>query len=223
MNALIAILNVFVNPAETVRRIRGNRLAWAAPVLLAGVIMGWHNLTLAPLTLQALRNSPPEGMDAAKLDQMVGAMEGISRFTAISAPMMYALMTLIGASVIFAMCVIFVVNVRFPDVFNLMAHVGLVNALQTFVHVLILRGKSSTVTLAELTPPFGLDVLVAPDGSKLLHGLAGFFSVFTLWHIVVLGVGFAALAKIPKPKAFLITAPSWIVGLIFALIGSLFR
>lgn len=223
MNALLAILNIFIDPAETVRRIRGNKLAWAAPILLGGVLMGLHNLTIAPLTLQALRNDPPAGLDAAKLDQMVGTMQAMSRFTAISAPIMFALMTLIGAAIIFAMCVIFTVNVTFPDVYNLMAHVGLVNALQTLAHTIILRSKSGAITLPELTPQFGLDLFVSPDAPKLLHGLAGFFSVFTVWHIIVLGIGFAALARIGKGKAFVVTAPSWIVGLIFALIGSLFR
>ena len=44
-----------------------------------------------------------------------------------------------------------------------------------------------------------------------------------LWHIVVLAIGVAALAQIGKGKAAAVTAPSWIIGLIFALIGTLMR
>ncbi|MBI2689650.1 MAG: YIP1 family protein [Acidobacteria bacterium] len=223
MNALLAILNVFIDPAETVRRIKGNKLAWLPPVLVAGLIMAIYNLTLAPMTMQALRNDPPPGLDPAKLDQMMGTMQFMSRFSAISAPVMFALMTMIGAAVIFAACVILQVNLRFPDLYNLLAHVGLINALQALAHFFVLRSKGSDVVLKELVPNFGLDMFVSESAPKMLHGVLIFFSVFTIWHIVILAIGVAALAQISKGKAFLVTSPSWIVGLIFAVIGALFR
>ena len=95
MNALLAILNVFIDPAETVRRVRGKTLAWLPPLAVGGLIMAFYNYNLAPMTMQALRNDPPAGMTAEKLDQMVGAMQSMARFSALSAPMMYAMMTMI--------------------------------------------------------------------------------------------------------------------------------
>ncbi|MFN0106272.1 MAG: YIP1 family protein [Bryobacteraceae bacterium] len=223
MNALLAILNVFIDPAETVRRIQGNKLAWLPPILLGGLIMAFYNYSIAPMAMQVMRNDPPAGLDPAKLDQMVSTMQTMARFSAITAPMMFAVMTLIGAALIFAMCVIFTVNVRFPDLYNLMAHVGLINAVQMLAHYIALKGKGELMSLKELVPGFGLDIFLSEGAPKLLTGLLGFFSIFTIWHIVMLGIGFAALARIGKGKAFLVTAPSWILGLIFALIGSLFR
>ena len=223
MNAFLAILNVFFNPAETVRRIEGNRLAWLPPLALGGLIMAIYNYSLAPLTMQALRHDPPPGMDAAKLDQMVGTMQSMARFSALSAPMMFAMMTLIGAAIIFATCVLLTVNIKFPDLFNLMAHVGLINALQLAAHLSVLKGKGELTSTKDLVPTFGLDSLLQDGAPRLLHGVAGFFTVFTVWHIVMLGLGFAALAKISKRRAYLTTAPSWLLGLIFAMIGSLFR
>ena len=49
--------------------------------------------------------------------------------------------------------------------------------------------------------------------------VAGYFANF----LDRTNVGFAALTNTGKAKAFLVTAPSWLVGLIFALIGSQFR
>lgn len=223
MNALLAILNVFIDPAETVRRIQGNRMAWLAPILLGGLAMAVYNYSIAPLAMQAMRNDPPAGMDPAKLDQMVGTMQSMARFSAISAPLMYALMTLLGSAVIFAACVILSVNIRFPDLYNLMAHVGLINAAQMAAHLIVLKGKGELMSMKEIAPSFGLEMFLGDGAPKLLHGFVGFFSVFTVWHIAMLGIGFAALARIGKGKAFLTTAPSWMLGLIFALIGSLFR
>lgn len=223
VNALLAILNVFFRPAETVRRIHGNRLAWLPPILLGGIVMGLYNYTLPRATMQAMRNEPPAGYDAAKLDAMVGSMETMARFSTISAPMMFALMILIGAALVFAVCVILRVNVKFPALYNLMAHVGLVNALQTLAHVLVLRGKGAAILVKDLTPAFGLEGMLPAGGSKLVLGAASFFSVFAVWHIVVLALGFAALAGVPKGKAFLVTAPSWVIGLLYAMAVTLSR
>lgn len=223
MNALLAILNVFINPAETVRRIQGKTLAWLPPLAVGGLIMAFYNYNLAPMTMQALRNDPPPGMTVEKLDQMVGAMQSMARFSALSAPMMYAMMTMIGAAVIFAACVILRVNLRFPDLYSVMAHVGLINALQLAAHMAVLKNRGALLTPKEMVPPFGLNVLLADGAPKLLQGAAGFFTIFTVWHIVVAGLAVAALAHVPRSRGFLVTAPSWVLGLIFALIGSLFR
>lgn len=223
MNAILAILNVFIDPAETVRRVRGNKLAWFPPILLGGLIMAAYNHTLPRVTMQAMRNDPPAGVDVAKLDAMVGSMETLARFSTISAPIMFALMTLIGAALVFAACVIFQANLRFPDLYNVMAHVGLVNALQTLAHLIVLRNRGADITMRELAPGFGLERFLADDAPRLLYGFVSFFSFFTVWHIVVLAFAIAALAGIPKGKAFLVTAPSWMIGLLFALIGALFN
>jgi len=221
VNAILAILNVFFRPAETVRRIQGNKLAWFAPIVAGGLITAAYNHTLPRLTMQAMRNNPPAGYDAAKLDALVGSMESMARFSTIAGPMMFALMILIGAVLIFAACIVLRVNVKFPELYNLLAHVGLINALQTLAHLLVMRSKGAAITAADLAPSFGLASLLPPGSPKLLAGLAGFFSVFTVWHIVILAFGFAALARIPPARAFLVTAPSWIIGLMYALIVTL--
>ncbi len=223
MNAFLAILNVFINPAETVRRIRGNKLAWFPPILLGGLIMAAYNYTLPRAAMLATRNEPPAGFDTAKLDSLVGPVEMMSRFSTISAPMMFALMILIGSVLVFAMCVILQVNVKFPDLYNLMAHVGLINALQTLCHLFVLRGKGEGITMKELMPAFGLESLLAADAPKFVQGLVGFFSIFTVWHIVVLALGLAALGRIGLGRAFLVTAPSWIIWLLYAVVVTLAR
>lgn len=223
MNALLAMLNVFIDPAETVRRIYGKKLAWLSPIVVGGLIMAFYSYSIAPITMQVMRNDPPPGLDPARLDQMMGAMQTMARVGAIAAPMMYAFVTLIAAALIFAACVVLTVNVRFPDLFNLVSHVGLINALQMLAHYFVLKGKGEIMSMKELTPSFGLEMLLGDGTPKMLHGFLAFFSIFTIWHIVILAIGFAALAQVSKGKAFLVTAPSWIMGLIFALIGSIFR
>jgi hypothetical protein len=223
MNAILAILNAFIDPAETVRLTKGKKLAWLPPVVLGGLIMAFYSYSIAPMTMQALRNDPPAGLDPAKLDQMMPAMQTMARVSAITAPVMFAFIGVVSAGLIFAACIVTSVNVRFPDLFNLVAHVSLINALQMLAHYVVLKGKGELMSMKELAPSFGTEVFLSDGAPKMLYAFLSFFSVFTLWHIVVMAIGVAALAQITKSKAFLVTAPSWLLGLIFALIGSLFR
>ncbi|HEU0118915.1 MAG TPA: YIP1 family protein [Bryobacteraceae bacterium] len=227
VNELLALLNVFINPSETVRRIRGKKIAWFLPVLLGGVIMAAFNYTQPRMMMQVLRNNPPAGVSAAenakKLDEMAPNMEAQARFSTVTAPMFVALMALMTAGITFAACVILQINVRFPDLFNLVAYVNIIDALQTLAHLLVLRGRGDAVTMYDLTHHFGLDLLLAGHPSKLLTGIATYFSIFTVWHIVAFAFGLAALANISKGKAFLATAPGWVIGLLSALVGALAR
>jgi hypothetical protein len=170
-----------------------------------------------------MRNDPPAGLDPAKLDQVIGMAQTMARFNAISAPIMYAVMTLIGAGLLFAACAVLSVSVRFPALFTLVAHIGLINVMQMLAHYFVLRGKGELSSMKELVPSFGLEIFLSEDAPKLLAGLLSFFSIFTLWHIVMLAVGVAALAQISKGKAFLVTSPNWMLGLVFAMIASLLR
>jgi hypothetical protein len=223
MNALLAILNVFIDPAETVRRIEGNKTAWLLPVLIGGVLMGVYQWNIAHYMFEAMRMDPPQGLDAAKLEQMKGTMEMTSRFTAIVAPVMWALMALITSALVFAGCAITSTNFRFPGVFGLVAHTNLIKGVQLIAHYFVLKSKGEVNGMQDLIPSFGLEMLLPEGTNKLLIGFVSFFSIFQVWHMLILAIGFAALAKCGKGKAFLITAPDWVIGLVFAVIGALFR
>lgn len=223
MNALLAILNVFINPAETVRRIKGKTLAWFAPILLGGLIFAAYNHTLPRAEMQAMRNHPPAGINQAKLDELVGAMQTTSRFSTLTAPLFFAVMTMIASTLIFAMCIFLRVNVRFPDLYNLMAHIGLINALQTLWHLLLLLGKGTAVAMTDLSPAFGLQGYLAADTPKYLQAFAAYFSIFAIWHIVMLTLGVAALGKINLLRAFVVTAPSWFFSLLFFVVVTMAR
>jgi hypothetical protein len=162
-------------------------------------------------------------MDPARLNEMAGTMGAMARFAAITAPVMYSLMVLIGAALIFGACVVLSIDVRFPNLFALMAHVSVINALAMLAHYFVLRGKGEINSTREMAPSFGLEMFLPDDAPKLLYGLLSYFSLFNIWHIAVLIIGFAALAQVSKGKAIAATSPNWVLGLLLTLVGSLFR
>ena len=105
----------------------------------------------------------------------------------------------------------------------MVAHTNLIKGVQLIAHYFVLTSKGEVNGMQDLIPSFGLEMLLPEGTNKLLIGFVSFFSIFQLWHILILAIGFAALAKCGKGKALLITAPDWVIGLVFAVIGALFR
>lgn len=223
MNYLLAMLNAFIDPAETVRLTEGKKGAWLAPILAGGLVMGLTQVLMAPFTIEAMRNNPPAGLDPTKIDQVTQYIETTTRFTAFLSPVMLALMVALGAALIAGACMVASVNVKFPDVFNLVSYVSLINVLAGLAHYFVLRGKGEINSTKELLPSFGLEMFLPETTSNLLYSFVGYFSLFNIWHIAMLTIGLATLGRVSKGKALALSSPSWIAGLLFALAAGMFR
>jgi len=104
-----------------------------------------------------------------------------------------------------------------------MASCGLVIALQSIAVVIVVRAKGDEVTSQEqLTPPFGLDLLL-PSAHGVLYALLNFFSIFEVWYLIVLTFGLAYLAKVSKGKAFFAISPAWVLPLLYRVIAAMLQ
>jgi hypothetical protein len=87
----------------------------------------------------------------------------------------------------------------------------------------VVKMRGELASMKGMQPAFGLDLWLPEGAPRLLNGLLNYFSMFTIWYIVVVALGYAALTGISKGRAFAVTSPVWILGLLFALVGSLLR
>ena len=116
------------------------------------------------------------------------------------------------------MCSILAVNAKFRMLLNLVAGCWLIQSLSDIASVVILKAKGEASTMAELTPPLGLDIFLSEGTNKLLMGFLGFFSLFGIWWIVMLVLVFSAAFRVSKGKAFAIIFPLLLIGLAFRLL-----
>ncbi len=223
MNALLAIFNIFIDPAASVGYQKAiGKWAWVLPFVIATVAIGIVGYLQTPFTVEAIRSNPSGNMspqDAEKAAEMVEKFAGVG---IVAAPIVVAILMLISSGIVLGCAKIFDLRVDFASVFSLIAHAGLVSILASVTHIVVLKLKGSVSSMHELKPSFGLDLLLAEDANKYLDAFLNYFSFYTIWYIIVLGVGFAALAQTEKRKAFLATAPVWLLGLCFALVGAIF-
>jgi hypothetical protein len=222
-DGLVGMMNVFVDPAETAKRVP-SRLSWVWPVIVlcAGyLIFGYLMMPFAAQLIDAKmaeRNVPPEQLERA---QSVAHM--IAKVTVPLAPVF-----VIGFIALFALLIkvtysMMDIRPRFRDVFSLVAACSLIPMLQYIATYVVLRSKGDPITSSEqITPPFGLDIFFS-NAKGLFLALLNFFSIFEIWYLVVLAIGLAYLTHSSKSKAFIAITPAWLLPLIFKLIGALFN
>ena len=113
---------------------------------------------------------------------------------------------------------------KFPEIFTMLCHGTLIQALAAVAGFAVLKLKGDDLnSVADLRPAFGLDIFLHEGLPKPLLATLNYFSIFNIWYIVVIAIAFATLAKTTKGKAFAATAPNWILGWFFAVLGSFFQ
>lgn len=225
-SGLVGMVNVFVDPAATAKRVPA-KLSWLWPVLLVAIIYVVFSYLMLPYTQQLVdarinqqmqqRGLPPEQIERAR-----HMADMFSQFTGFITPVI-----VVGVLALLAWLVTLTgsmagLKAKFRDVFSLMAACSLITALQYIACYIVVRAKGDDIQSPEqLTPPFGIDIFF-PGAHGALYAFLNFFSIFEIWYLVILVFGLAYLAGASKGKAFAAAIPAWVLPLIFRMIGAAF-
>ena len=221
-DGLIGMMNVFVDPATTAKRVP-SKLSWLWPVIVLCIIYMVFGYLMLPYAMQmvdariAQQNVPAERLENAKRMAHV-----FSQFSVVLTPAFVIAGLVIIAWLIMVSCSILGMNVRFRNVFSLVAACSLINALQYIAAFIVIRSRGDEIQSAEqLQPPFGLDIFLG-DLHGPLFAIVNFFSIFEIWYLIVLGLGLAYLTGSSKSKAFVAITPAWVIPMLMRVVGSLF-
>jgi Yip1 domain len=222
-DGLVGMLNIFVDPKATARRIPAP-LSWLWPVLVLIAVYATVGVLTAPYAISiadaqiAQRGVPPDQAENARRITHI-----ISQVTPIVTPVFVVLFIALFAWLAVMIGSMAGLRAKFRDVFSLMAACGLITALQSIATLIVLRAKGDEITSQDqLTPPFGLDIFLQNVHGVLL-ALLNFFSIFQIWYLVVLTIGLAALCKTTKGKAFFAISLSWVVPLLIKIVQAMLQ
>lgn len=221
-SGMVGMLNVFVDPAATAKRIPA-KLSWLWPLITLAVIYGVVGYLMMPYSLQLVdtaiaERSAQQGLRPEQIERAQSMAHTFSRAGAVINPVVLIVGMLILAWLVSVMGSMTGARAKFRNVFSLMAACSLIQALQSVATYVVVRTKGDEIhSVEQLTPAFGLDIFF-----QNLHGplyaLVNFFSIFEIWYIVVLTVGLAALAKSSKGKAFAAITPAWVLPLLIRMV-----
>lgn len=214
---MIGMFNIFLDPAATARRIP-ERLSWLPPLLLVGIggaLISWFTV---PTVMRVMQMNPPGGMTAEQLQRSIGVIETTQRVMGLASPLLAAGFLALLAVILLGACSVLDIKTKFRDLFSLLAHGSLISFVGQLAGFVVLRIKGDEIqTMEELQPSFGLDLIFHEGLSKPLAAALKYFSIFTIWYIVMVALTLAALAACKKGRAFLAMTPVWFLPLIFVV------
>lgn len=220
---LAAIFNMFLDPAEAVKRVE-RKWIWVIPTVLISIAITAMGLYMAPLTARVMMRNPPEGMTREAVQQALPTIEMFSRIGAFASPLIVIVMTLISAALLLGACQILGLSGKFGPLFNLVSMASVIQLVKVIASIAVLYVKGNDIqTMQELQPALGLDMFLPEGTNKVLYAIVNYFSVFQIWYIIVLAIAFAAYTRTSKANGFMATAPTWILPLLFVVGGALLR
>jgi hypothetical protein len=219
----LAMLEIFIDPAGAVRRI-DRSAPWLAPILVIAVGAAVISYFLMPVTLQVMSMNPPGNIPREAYQRSLGMIEKGLWVGVFASPLLVAMKMLILAGVLKLMVTLGGLDFVFKKVFSFVSNAGMIIFLEGLATFAVIKAKGDEIqTMEEMMPALGLDLLIRGQFSMVVQAGLHFFSLFEIWYIVVLVVGFAALAKCSKSKAFLLTLPIWLVPMLFMMVAARFR
>jgi len=216
------MINFLVDPRGAANRLP-RKFFWIAPLVVVSIVFlvcGLYNL---PLAQQAMMNQPPPPnmpVEQFQKGMQIGLL--IQKISIYLAPVLFVVFTGIAALVLFGSASATAVQAKFLQLFNLMAGLSLIGALQIIATSVIIHLKGEPSSLTDLQPALGLDIFAPADMNKVAVAVLGFFNVFQVWQIVMAIAIVAIFYRIGKLKATVVVAPLFLLGLLFKIIGAYF-
>jgi len=201
--ALARIAQTFYAPRRVAESIR-ERPNWVFPVLfsmlLSSVVAG--ALIARPEWQQTLQKAiEGSGQKLSELDKVriLGAMRAMSWVFLIAAP---ALGNWFIAALLWGTTMMLEGQAGFIKVFSLQLHAQMVSLVpQTAALCWVLGTKTAQLDEGEPTLPSSLGYFLPSDGiAPTLRAVAASVDIFTIWYWVLVVLGLAVVARLPKGR-----------------------
>ena len=221
---LAAAFGMLLEPASAVETARTEKLAWVIPALLLAIATAAVAWLVVPLSQEVMLKNPPEGMSREQISQMQDRMGAMSKVGMFVAPVVAGISIVVMAALALMTCNILGMQAKFGELLNLVSMAGMVKVIHSAAMFAVLKLKGDSIeTVADLSPPFGLDLFL-PDGvNKYARAFLNYFSVFEIWYLIILALAIAAMYRVGKGKGFASITLVWMLPLLMTLVGAIFR
>ncbi len=227
------VVDTFVAPTKTFTDIRRNANWWVPWLLMA--VIGWiwvyevdkkvgmdkvaeNQVAMSPKTAAKLDQLPP--------DQRASQMEISTKFTRIISyvyPLISLIVTAILAAVLMATFNFgFGAELKFKQCFAVSMYAFLPGMVKVLISMLIIAvGAGETFTFQN---PIASNLGALVDrSSTFLFSIATSIDVFTIWTLILTGIGYSCLTKVKRGTCMGVVFGWWaVVVLVSAGVGALF-
>jgi hypothetical protein len=214
------IIGVFVSPEPTMQDIAA-RPSWLLPLIIVAIVSSVGGFFLKDaIVQQQLEAMEKRNMTVEQIEQSRPMMEKMINITAplfglIGTPVTYVI---IAAIAMFVGSVILGGETKFAKLFSVICWSGLITVLSSVINIPVMVNRQA------LESATSLNILLSPDAKDtFIYNLLSQVDLFTIWWIVVVGFGFAAVYKFSTRKAMTTVFIVWaIIALASAGLKSMF-
>lgn len=222
-NSFSRIAGVFFAPGETFASIV-RRPDFVVPLVLILIVSLTTGILIAEkvdfksLAREAVESSgrqlPPDAQQ-----RQVNLMGGVMKASAFFAPVITVLSMVILAAIIFAAFKIFGGEGDFLQAFSITVYAWMPNLIRAVVSVVAILAKKSAITIYSLQNPVASNpgYFINPKLHPIEAAFLGSFDVFTIWVLILLIIGFAAMSRFSRAKAAAIMLSLFAIKLLFAV------
>jgi hypothetical protein len=210
------LLDTFIAPSKTFTDLRRNA-SWWAPFLIISVValsfvyvvdqkVGFRKVFDNIIQLQPKQAEKIDSLPADRREKVMAQQATFTKMTSYGIPLFALLFYAVSTGLLFA-TIKFGANadVKFKTLFALIVYSRLPELLMSVLATLsLLAGVSSDGFNIQNPVATNLGYFIGPDGSAVLRALLSSLDVFTIWALVLVGIGIPCISKVKRGTAFTI-------------------
>ena len=230
------LTNVFFAPTKTFEDLKRNP-SWWVPFIISAVfglmvgIIAVQKIDMRQFAQQQIDKSPLaqrqlERLTPEQREQNMAIRASITKVTFYAIPVFQLIGGLIVAAVLMAVFNFMLgAEVSFSRGLGVAFYAGMPGVIRAVLLIISLLTSSdpSTIDLSGNPMPTNPGFFLDPQGNKILYSLASALDIFTIWYVVLLGIGFAAASMNRKPSKGTGVATVFVCYGVIILIGLGFK
>lgn len=222
-NSFQRIAGVLFNPGETFESIARRPdvlvplLVFVVISIIGGVLIGmhvdWHSLAREAIEMNP--NVPPD-----RVDKAAGLTSTIMKVTAYASPLLAVVVLALVAGVLLISFRMFGGEGDYKQAFSVTTYAWFPRLIKAILAMVVLTMKASP-SLFELQNPLmsNLGFLFDPKTQPLAYAIGTSLDIFSIWSVILLIIGFAAVSRFKRGRAATVVVTLWILGTLLSLIG----
>lgn len=223
-NPFSRIAGVFFAPGETFASIV-RRPDFVVPLLillivslLTGILTA-QKVDFKEIAREAVEASPRASrMPPDVLEKQVNMVGGFMKVAAYGSPFISVLVLLVLAAILFAAFKIFGGEGEFLQALSITIYAWYPNLIRAIVSVAtILSKKSFTIETLKNPVASNIGYFLNPKLHPIAAAFWGGIDLFTIWTIILLIIGFAAMSRFSRAKSAVIILSLWGIKLLFSV------
>lgn len=211
---------VFFEPFNLFRRLNA-RPNWLRPFLIVAAAGVVSVFLMSPVLTQIVVRQIPEGLSAEAQEKVISMFKLSSYFGMLASPLLLIVKWSISAFLLFAVSVLFGVDITYRKVLSLLGHASIITALDNLlsIGVLYMRGIDTIQSAEDIQPTvLSLNHILGSSGHPVMRVFLESVNVLSVWYVIVLVLGMASMSQVSKKQSAMIVGLVWAIQTMF-LVG----